>query len=242
MLNELEYKYQPIVDLNNLDVIRQEALLRAKDVSDVEGFIRTLEENGSILELDLHTLATVVAALDEAPNRQVPIAVNMSAQSLDSSTFQHEVMSHLSESNSTGLLSIEVTETSPIKSSWLANHFVRKLKRHGCSVGMDDFGDGFSSLAMAESMQVNYLKLSSKLTTQVLTCENAQKAIREAIRVADMLGIPIVAEHVDNAEQLVWLRNAGIAHGQGWLFAKAGELITCPDDFSSDLRKRLGTI
>lgn len=242
MFNELEYKYQPIVDLHNLDIIRQEALLRAKDVGDIAGLIETMEENGSILELDLHTLTTAVSLLNEIPSTPVPIAVNMSAQSLDSSAFQHEVMSHLAESKNTGLLSIEITETSPIQSHLVAGLFVRRLKQRGCSVGMDDYGDGFSTLALAESMQVNYLKLSSKLTTQVLTCESAQKAVREAIRVADMLGIPIVAEHVDNAEQLVWLRDAGIAHGQGWLFAKAGELITCPDDFSSDLRKRLGTI
>lgn len=241
MFNELEYKYQPIVDLNSLVIIRQEALLRTKSVSDIAVLIETMEENGSILELDRHTLITAVSLLNEIPGPPVPIAVNMSAQSLDSTSFQHEVMSHLSESNAAGFLSIEITETSPIQNHLVAGQFVRRLKRHGCSVGMDDYGDGFSTLAMAESMQVNYVKLSSKLTTKVLTCKNAQKAVREAIRVAEMLGIPVVAEHVDSAEQLVWLRDEGIAHGQGWLFAKEGDLITCPNDFTSDLRKRLGS-
>lgn len=242
MFNELEYKYQPIVDLHNLVIIRQEALLRGPDDGDVEGLINEMEENGSIVELDLHTLTSAVSLLNACQGMSVPIAVNLSAQSLDSTVFQHEILSHLADSNISGLLSIEITETSPIRNPYTACSFIRRLKQNGHSVGIDDYGDGFATLEQAESMRVNYLKLSSKLTTRVLSCERAQEAVREAIRVSNMLGIPIVAEHVDNAAQLAWLRDAGVAHGQGWLFAKAGDLITHPDDFTSDLRNRLGNI
>lgn len=242
MLNKLEYKYQPIVDLHSFKVVRQEALLRTKITDRIEGLIETMEENGSIIELDLHTLATAVAQLNETPSTPVAIAVNMSAQSLGCPTFQDKAMSLLRSCNNAGLISVEITEKSAIQNQLFASLFVRRLKQQGCTIGMDDYGDGFSTLALAESMKVNYLKLSSKLTTRVLVCEDAQESIREAIRVAGVLGIKIVAEHVDNAEQFVWLRNEGIAHGQGWLFAKAGELITCPNDFTSDLRKRLGEV
>lgn len=235
----LQYQYQPIVDLNTLDIVRQEALLRVDGVTDVEAYIRAFERRGSVIEIDLHALTHALQQINRAGMPPVPIAINVSALSLMNPCFQHEVLSNLLQMRPLGLLSFEITETWPIQHMDRAYGFVRRLKQQGCSVGLDDVGDGFAKLCVVQHLHLNYLKLSSKITTQVLHSKTAQEAVRAAISFATMLAIPIVAEHIDNAAQLAWLRSAGITHGQGWLFAKPTELITSGADFSAALRAKL---
>ena len=237
----LHYKYQPIVDLDTLDIVRQEALLRVDGVSDIEAFVGEFERQGSVIEIDLHAVTSALEQIQanrgESP---VPIAINVSALSLVNPCFQHEVLSHLQQARPSSALSFEITETWPISHMERARNFVQRLKQYGCSVGLDDLGDGYSRLGLVQHLHLNYLKLSSKLTTRVMHSVSAQEAVREAIRFAADHRIPIVAEHIDNEAQLAWLRKEGITHGQGWLFAKPDDLITSAEDFSADLRSRLG--
>ena len=236
----LHYQYQPIVDLNTLDIVRQEALLRVDGVTDIEALVGSFERNGSVIEIDLYTLTHALHQIQSiSADSPVPIAINVSALSLVNPCFQHEVLSNLVQRRPSGLLSFEITETWPLQHMNRAHGFVSRLKQQGCSVGLDDVGDGFARLSVVQHLHLNYLKLSPKVTSQVLHSRTAQEAVRAAIRFSTMLGIPIVAEHIDNGAQLAWLQSAGITHGQGWLFAKPTELITSGADFSAALRARL---
>jgi EAL domain-containing protein (putative c-di-GMP-specific phosphodiesterase class I) len=238
--DKLTYQYQPIVDLIDLRLIRHEALLRIDCVSDIEGFTRSLERSGQIIELDLHTLTDAIALPEKiASFTAVAVAINVSAISLDNPEFQARTLAILGKRPKTLDISIEITESAPIRDIQSASAFVRKLQDSGCSVGMDDYGDGYASLEVLNQLQLDYLKLSSCLTTNLLESDIARRTIAQALQVANGRGIKVVAEHIDNIRQFLVLKDMGIHYGQGWLFAKAGELISDPERFQNELGARI---
>lgn len=238
--NKLTYQYQPIVDLIDLRLVRHEALLRIDEVSDIEGFTRGLEHTGQIIELDLHTLERAVSLQEQVASfTALAVAINVSAISLVDREFQIQALTLLEKRHESLDISIEITESAPIKDMNSATQFVRNLQATGCSVGMDDYGDGYANLEVLNQLHLDYLKLSSCLTTNLLESDIARRTIAEALRMANDRGIKVVAEHIDNIRQYLVLKDMGIHYGQGWLFAKAGPLISDPEQFQNELGARI---
>jgi EAL domain-containing protein (putative c-di-GMP-specific phosphodiesterase class I) len=238
--NKLTYQYQPIVDLIDLRLIRHEALLRIDEVSDIEGFARGLERTGQIIELDLHTLSKVVSLHEQVASfTALAVAINVSAISLVDREFQSQALALLERRSDSVDISFEITESAPITDMKSAADFVRDLQASGCSVGMDDYGDGYANLEIVKQLHLDYLKLSSCLTTNLLASDIARRTIAEALRVSNARGIKVVAEHIDNIRQYLVLKDMGIHYGQGWLFAKAGPLINDPEQFQNELGAKI---
>lgn len=239
-MNKLTHKYQPIVDMIELRLIRHEALLRIDGVSDIEAYTRRLERSGQVVELDLLTLQSIIeqhqAHIIKDP---VNIAVNVSAVSLVNPQYQLIALALLEQRSPLLTLSLEITESAPLTDMPGAIDFVRKLQSMGCTVGMDDYGDGYASLAVLDQLHLDYLKLSSNLTTQFMDCDDARTKITDAVRFARERSIKVVAEHIDSPVQYKVLCDMGIQYGQGWLFAKADNLIDHPEQFQSELRARI---
>lgn len=237
---ELTHLYQPIVDMTDLRLVRHEALLRVEGITDIQAFTREMEASGKIIELDLHTLDTVLRRLEGRDAKvTVPIALNLSGMSISSPRFQAQALEMLAQRPSALDVSIEITESSPIVDMELARDFVRKIQQIGGTVGMDDYGDGFAYLGMVNELHLDYLKLSSTLTRCVLDSPRSLEKINVALHYAQERGIDVVAEHVDNIPQYLLLRDLGIQHGQGWLFAKAQRLIEDHDRFHAALKRRI---
>lgn len=238
--DSFSYLYQPIVDMQSLQLVRYEALLRVEGVTDIEGFIKTLESNGSIVQLDLNTLRNAIEAIhssiDEKP---IPVAVNISAISLLDQYFQKESIKILSARSVRAVISLEITETYPIKDMPMALKFVKSLQRAGCTVGIDDYGDGHANLDLISNLGLDYLKLSSCITTEVIRNRNAKNLIRNAILESNKGRIEVVAEHIDDFDQYRILRQMGVHLGQGWLFGKAGAKLRSPQDFQTECLKKL---
>jgi EAL domain-containing protein (putative c-di-GMP-specific phosphodiesterase class I) len=238
--DKLTYKYQPIVDMFDLSLVRHEALLRIDSVTDIEGFTRELERTGQIAELDLHTLESVITHHKKAEDEiTTAVAINISAISLIDASVQRTMLDTLSKRPQTLEISLEITESAPISDMAAAAKFVKQLQDIGCSVGMDDYGDGYASLETLEQLHLDYLKLSACLTTNFLESDVANLTITKATKAAKAMGLKVVAEHIDNIRQYLSLKDMGIHYGQGWLFAKADELIIHPKQFQNELRARI---
>lgn len=239
MQRENHYVYQPIVDMQSLALVRYEALLRVAGVSNIEEYIKGLEHTGAIIDLDLMTLRTVISEVEAiAHPKPTPVAVNISAISLSDSLFQRKAIDVLMNRKSRVVLSLEITETAPIKNLNLAMLFIHKLHRAGCTVGMDDYGEGHANLELIDDLGLDYIKLASSLTINLETSSAARNLCRHAIIAADEKCIDVVAEHIDKVSQYTLLREMGIHQGQGWLFAKAAPKLTDVDGFESYLRKQ----
>ena len=237
---EITHLYQPIVDMSDLRLVRHEALLRVDSIEDIEAFTRALETSGEIIELDLQTLESVLRLLED-PERttNLPVAINVSALSLVDEQFQHKAMGMLHKSPASLDISVEITESSPIFDMDSARNFIRNVQSLGCTVGMDDYGDGFAYLGLVDELQLDYLKISSAITRHVLHDDESIEKVNVAMRYALEREIEVVAEHIDNIPQFHLLRNLGVHYGQGWLFAKADAMIEDPEEFQDSLKSRI---
>lgn len=216
-------QFQPIVDMKTLQLTRYEALMRPLSFTgDTEALVNRMEKSGEISEFDLWVLDTVINTLKQIPDGP-EVAVNLSAKSLCDPLFHEEASWLLSRKPKDVKIEFEITESEPIRDMRLARAFVDLVKSHGCKVGQDDFGTGYAKFSVVQDLNLDYLKLSAKLTTAIQTSVSAQRLITTAVNACHARGMKVVAEHIDNPMQYAWLRDAGIDHGQGWLFSKAGK-------------------
>jgi EAL domain-containing protein (putative c-di-GMP-specific phosphodiesterase class I) len=156
-----------------------------------------------------------------AHDRDVRVSVNLSAAELRDATLGHEIMTQL---GATGVdpshLTIEVTEAVAMTDPEETIHLLSRLRDTGVRVALDDFGTGYSSLSYLEAMPVDVLKIPKQLVDG-LRGEKPRTVILGGIHaLAGSLGLGLVAEGVEEPEQLERLRELGYPEAQGFLFAK----------------------
>lgn len=241
MFNHITYLYQPIVSLQELEIERYEALLRGDGIHDTQAFVQHLQAQSKGVELDLYTLDYVLRQWQSLELKvRKPVAVNISPNSLADTHFRENALS-LIQRHSNIRLSLELTEETPIPSGPEIPAYLRTIQGMGVTVGLDDFGDGFSLFSQAIELDLDYVKLSHSLIRHIPTSIDICGEIERLTRKAHEHGISLVAEHIDQMAQFHWLRDVGVSHGQGWLFAKAGPVIINLPTAEKRLRERLIT-
>lgn len=226
--------YQPIVDMKSLELVRYEALLRPIGFAiDTETLVRKIERSGDIRELDLWSLNSAIDKIELEGNTS-EIAINLSARSICDPLFCKEVEWILEKKKHSTNVGFELTESEPIYDMCMASYFIKMVRERSCKVGLDDFGTGNSRFDVAKDLELDYIKISSRLTTAFLTNDFAHSIIlRLASRSKDH-GLTLVAEHIDNKSQYMGLRAIGIDHGQGWLFGAAESEINNNKNYSKE--------
>lgn len=213
--------YQPIVALDTLEAAQFEALLRpVRPMHGLDEVIARMELSGEIQALDLWSLKTAIAKL-EATSLAAKVAVNVSARSVSDPAFAARAEAILEQMADGVMIRFEITETQQISSMSAARDFCSMARAHGCLVGLDDFGAGHALFSTAESLHLDYLKLSSKLTTKIGISFDAEAVMLAVVAATKARGMLLVGEHIETITQLEWMRHAGVDYGQGWLFSKA---------------------
>jgi diguanylate cyclase (GGDEF)-like protein len=221
---ELELHYQPQTDVDSGRLIGFEALLRWNHpefgaVSPVD-FIPIAEETGLILPIGEWVLKTACGAA-AAWKYPYKIAVNVAPQQLATGSLPASVLAILSE---TGLapsrLELEITETSIIRDHFHTLNMVRELKHLGISIAMDDFGTGYSSLSMLQSFPFDKIKIDRSFISGVAGNPQSAAIARAVIVLAQGLRIRILAEGVEDQEDLDFLQREGCHEAQGYFFGR----------------------
>ena len=220
---ELHYQVQASVQTGK--ATGYEVLLRWKDedgryISPAD-FIPVAEETGLILPIGewvLRQACRQAAAWDE-PHK---IAVNLSPVQLSHVDLPRLVQQVLKE---TGLdatrLELEITETAMISDMERTTHVLRQLKALGVTIAMDDFGTGYSSLSTLRAFPFDKIKLDRSFMTELDGDEpQSQAIIRAVLTIGESLSIPVLAEGVETAEQLAFLRAQGCDEVQGYLLGR----------------------
>jgi diguanylate cyclase (GGDEF)-like protein/PAS domain S-box-containing protein len=224
----LELHYQPQVDIASGAVVGAEALLRWHDA--VLGqvapslFIPVAEASGLMLPISEWMLDSACAQIAAWERMGMPlrVAVNFSAQQFNQPDLVQLVQAALARSGaSAALLDIEITESVAMVHPEQAHAHIDALASLGCGVALDDFGTGYSSLAYLKALPVSKLKIDQSFVRDLPGVASAAAISRAIIALAHSLGMTLVAEGVETAEQLAFLREAGCEIYQGWLFAKA---------------------
>ena len=222
--DELSIHYQPMVDLERGCVLGFEALLRWKHRQLGEigpaTFIPLAEESGYIVELGAWVLRKACA---EAAQWTPPLklSVNLSPIQFMQHDLAQEIEAVLAE---TGLepsrLDLEITEGLLIKEPERAIAILQRLKNLGVQISMDDFGTGYSSLSYFRTFPFDKVKIDQSFIRDMIVNKQARAIVRSVIGLGRGLGMPVVAEGVETAEQLDALRLEGCDQVQGYLISR----------------------
>jgi diguanylate cyclase (GGDEF)-like protein len=218
--------YQPIVDARTRRVKGVEALVRwPKDAPKrytPDVFIPVAEEFGLIEDLGLFVLREACA--QAAQWDDIFVAVNVSPLQFLNPSFGDLVEQTLEQ---TGLdpkrLEVEVTEGFIIDNAARANAIIGRLHEMHVRVALDDFGTGFSSIGHLRRFKFDKLKLDRSMVTDILRQPSALRLVQGTIAMADALGLTVLAEGIEDENQVSVLRLAGCSQFQGFLFSKPVE-------------------
>lgn len=226
--NELELYYQPQLSLKDGSVVGAEALLRWKHpefgiVSPGE-FIPLAEESGLIVPMGEWVLRTATKQLKawlDAGLTKMMVAVNLSAIQFRQERLPESVSRILDEAGlGPEYLELELTEAVAMDDPQAAVEMMDKLHELGIRMSIDDFGTGYSSLSYLKRFKVYKLKIDQSFVRD-LTDDPEDKAIVTAIiNLASSLGMHTIAEGVETAGQLAYLRLQGCDEVQGYYFSR----------------------
>jgi len=223
--DELRLDYQPFIDLATGRITGAEALLRwdhpELGVIAPLRFVPVAEQSGLIVEIGAWVLrsACLQAAAWEQP---IEIAVNVSPRQLADPGFPETVAHALSGAGlAPERLCLEVTESAVVADLELAGRSLKRLKKLGVRLAIDDFGVGYASLSQLKALPpVDVLKIDRSFVDGVLV-DNEDKAIVDAvIQLAASLGLETVAEGVETGDQADLLRDMRCVTAQGYHFAR----------------------
>ena len=228
--NEFTVMFQPILNLVTNQMDKAEALLRWKhpklgDISPAK-FIPIAEDSGQIVEIGdwvFKQAAAAVKACRDTIHPQFQISVNKSPIQFKTSSQQlFNWLDHLNAIDLPGeSIVIEITEGLLLEGDESLKMQFTAFKNKGIQFALDDFGTGYSSLSYLQQFDLDYLKIDRAFVKK-LGPSSSDLALCEAIIVmAHKLGIKVIAEGVETAQQLELLKIAGCDYAQGFLFSKA---------------------
>jgi diguanylate cyclase (GGDEF)-like protein len=226
---EIHVNWQPIVSVETGQVLRAEALMRWEHpglghVSPLE-FIPLAEENGSIVPLGRwvleHACEQWAAWRAEYGDRAPGVAVNLSPRQLKDARLRDQIETLLLRHRMPpGALTVEITETVLLEAGPQTVQTLAALRELGCSIELDDFGTGFSSLSTLEAFHVDGLKIDRSFVGGRKRDDRAAAIAEAVLAMAQALGIRATAEGVETTDQLEWLRARGCPEAQGYLFSR----------------------
>ena len=225
---QFHLEYQPQLDLDSGAVVGMEALLRWQHPQlgriAPASFISLAEEMGLIIPIGDWVLRTACAqarAWQLAGHGPLRLAVNLSARQFKQKNLLQAVAQALAE---TGLaaaqLELELTESMVMHDVEQATAIMRKLKALGVQLSIDDFGTGYSSLAYLRHFPIDVLKIDKTFVSDITHSDDDAAIVRAIISLAHSLRLKVIAEGVETAQQLAFLRQHGCDQMQGYLFSR----------------------
>ena len=224
---QLEFHYQPKLDLRSGIVTHMEALVRWRHPTfglvPPDKFIPIAEQTGQINAL---THWVFKAAVDQyrlwlQQGIDLNIAVNISAQDLRNPEFFDYISDTLKSANvPANKLTLEVTESAVVEDPKAAIAVLQKFKDLGFCLSIDDYGTGYSSLAQLKQLPVHELKIDRSFVQKLESDNDDQIIVRSTIELAHNMGLTVVAEGIEDEFVLNWLAEHGCEKAQGYFISR----------------------
>ncbi len=221
--------YQPIFDLPRQRVVGVEALIRwrhpERGVVPPDSFIPLAEESGMIVQIGRWVLeeACRQAAAWSAEGLELTVAVNVSAHQLSRRGFAEDVRSALAASGiQPSMLTLELTETTLMRDVTAAGAALKAIKALGVRIAIDDFGTGYASLSQLQRLPVDILKIDRSFVAALDDGGQSRELLQAILGVGEALSLTVVAEGIEEAEQMAILEEMGCEMAQGFLMGRPG--------------------
>jgi len=227
---ELSMVYQPKLAIHgsNQGITGMEALLRwhSRELGEVPPsvFIPLAEETGQIHDISAYVFATACADLRrfrEGGHRNLTMAINLSAAQLNRPDLTLHICDMLAEHDvAPNQVELELTESMVMANAEQSVRLLGELKSIGARLAIDDFGTGYSSLAYLKRLPIDTLKIDQEFVGDVTTDPDDAAITSTIITMAHSLQLKVVAEGVETAEQLAFLRAQNCDEIQGYWFSR----------------------
>jgi len=227
---EMTLYFQPIVSLESGRIVGFETLIRwnhtERGLVSPDEFVPLAEETGVIVELGEWVLGEACRQMGDWQSRYVldpplVVSVNLSVRQFSQLTLVSDVCQSLAK---TGLdprhLKLEITETALMENSERAATMLAELKRNNIKLCLDDFGTGYSSLSYLHKLPIDTIKIDKSFVSDMVRNKDNLEIVRTITMLAHNLGMDVIAEGVETAEQLAQLRALGCQSAQGYLFSR----------------------
>ncbi|MFV0561850.1 EAL domain-containing protein [Malaciobacter mytili] len=214
--------YQPIVDNNTQQIYKYEALIRfIEDDGEVIAPFKFLDV-AKKAKLYPHIIKVMLKeALSLIKEKRKRVAVNISFEDIASSETQQFIYEELKKhSEETKLLEFEILESEEISDIKIVKDFIYNVKQLGCTVGVDDFGAGYSNFNMLTNLNIDFVKIDSSLIKEIDHSKNQEIIVNTIANFSKEFGFTTVAEFVSSKEIFEKVKSLGIDYSQGYYFGK----------------------
>jgi diguanylate cyclase (GGDEF)-like protein/PAS domain S-box-containing protein len=233
---QFEMHYQPIVSLQSGRITGFEALLRwrhpVRGLVPPADFIAVAEDTGMIVDIGRLTLTESCRQMaswmaDFGAAAPQVMCANVSSKQLAHTGLMREIAATLQATGLTAAnLKLEITESAFIHDVPAAQTTLDAARSLGIGWSLDDFGTGFSSLSFLHRLHVDTVKVDRSFVCEIGRGSNGSEMVRAIVGLAHTLGMDVVAEGVETAEQAETLRAIGCEYAQGYYFSKAVDRLT----------------
>ncbi|MCW2269913.1 MULTISPECIES: putative bifunctional diguanylate cyclase/phosphodiesterase [Pseudomonas] len=226
--NQLYLVYQPQISYRDQRVVGVEALLRWQHpelgMVPPDQFIPLAEQNGNIISIGEWVLDQACRQLREWHDQgfsELRMAVNLSTVQLHHNELPRVVNNLLQIYRlPPRSLELEVTETGLMEDISTAAQHLLSLRRSGALIAIDDFGTGYSSLSYLKSLPLDKIKIDKSFVQDLLDDDDDATIVRAIIQLGKSLGMQVIAEGVETAEQEAYIIAQGCHEGQGYHYSK----------------------
>ncbi len=228
-LGEFLVYYQPIVSLQNGQIVGFEALTRWQSPTGMvmpNDFIPVANETGIILSINRELLIEACRQLLHwqqlfPSDPPLSLSVNISPKEFAQADLASQFGRLLQEGGvDPKWVNLEITETSAMADAERSAGMLAQLKALGVGLDIDDFGTGYSSLSRLQRLPVDTLKIDRAFVSRVDSDQDTYEIVRIIVMLAHNLGLTVVAEGVETLAQLDLIRKVGCERAQGYLFSR----------------------
>ena len=219
--------YQPIVGLGDRMVVGMEALLRlgaiASPIATPAEFIPLAERTALILPIGRWVISEALKRLCQlrSEGSEVTMAINVSPLQLKENGLSDFFLSQAERAGvDPSWTVVEVTESILIEHPELATSELRRLRQAGVKIHLDDFGTGYSSMSWLARLPIDTIKVDRTFIADFLHDHRKAVVLEAMVRLSHDLGLELIAEGIETAEQHAGLLAMGCDQGQGFLFGR----------------------
>lgn len=227
---EFQLHYQPIIALTTGQIAGLEALIRwqhpVRGLLPPAEFISVAEETGLIADLGTWVLREACRQLSfwhkkGLADSSLTISVNLSARQFNQSDLIEQIDQVLAETQlNPQCLKLEITESAIMENTQAAANILQQLRERQIQLSLDDFGIGYSSLSYLHSFPVNTIKVDKSFVGRLDDNEKILGLVPAIMCIAKTMGMSVIAEGIETAEQLKHLRDLQCDYSQGYLFSR----------------------
>ena len=217
---QVDLLFQPIIDASSGGIVGAEALARCAIARDAETLFARASSAalGERLSRLIQRKALRSAAVWEGPLAKLGVSINLLPADISRDGYEHWLLDEIhAAAIDPRRITLEITESALLADREAVAVRLALLREAGLRIAVDDFGTGYASLAYLTSLPLDMLKIDRGLIGEIVRRERDQIVVKALIHLARELGLEVVVEGVETAEQLRLLREWGCELYQGFL-------------------------